>query len=159
VTNETSRLLYPPSSARRCRHRHKMKHTNLKPHIPLSHPLLKKKKSHTRYQKKLIPPVLRPKGLNSSTRRPDVYHIRQHRIHGDAPILSLTSHNSQTHNSQLNHPWSKMGSLISLYQHSTADGLPMAFNSIEMRSFFETIMNGACTKLAASCLNVKKFSA
>lgn len=71
--------------------RHQMKHTNLKPHIPLSHPLLKKK-SHTRYQKKLIPPVLRPKGLHSSTRRPDVYHIRQHRIHGDAPTLSLTTH-------------------------------------------------------------------
>lgn len=135
--------------------RHQMKHTNLKPHIPLSHPLLKKK-SHTRYQKKLIPPVLRPKGLHSSTRRPDVYHIRQHRIHGDAPTLSSQLTNSQ---SQLNHPLSKMGSLISLYQHSTADGLPMAFNSIERRSFFETIPTRACTKLAASCLNVKKFSA
>jgi hypothetical protein len=35
--------------------RHKMKHTNLKPHIPLSHPLLKKKKIPHKISKEINP--------------------------------------------------------------------------------------------------------
>lgn len=83
--------LYPPSCARRCRHPPSNETHKSQTPYPTLTPITKKK-SHTRYQKKLIPPVLRPKGLHSSTRRPDVYHIRQHRIHGDAPTLSLTTH-------------------------------------------------------------------